>query len=94
MMPGSATALLLTSTTSPETGDEELGDRLDRLDRPELVVGVVDVPDLGQLQVHDLAELLLRVVGDPDRADVAVHADPLVALAVMQVVAIQLPFLL
>ena len=79
-MPGSATAALLTSTTSPETGDEELRDRLDRLDRAELLVGVVHVPDLGQLEVDDLAELLLGVIGDADRSDVAVDADPLVAL--------------
>jgi len=69
----------------PGDGGEQLGDRLDRLDGAELLLGVVDVSDLRELQIDDLAELLLGVIRDPDRADLAVDPDPLVGLGVVQV---------
>src|SRR5262249_37177250 len=60
----------------------ELGDRLDRLDGAELAVGVVHVSDLRELEVDDLSQLLLRVLGDADGSDLTVHPDPFVALRV------------
>ena len=61
-----------TSTTSPLTGAIQLGHRLHRFDRAERLSPVVSVaPDLGQLDVDDVAELLLRVVGDADAPRVA-----------------------
>ena len=52
---------------------------------PNSSSALYDVPDLGQLEVDDLAQLLLRVVGDADRADLSVDPDPLVAAGVVQV---------
>src|SRR5438132_7483601 len=40
---------------------------------------------LGQLDEDDIAQLLLREVGDPDRGGIAVETDPLVLLRVAQV---------
>ena len=55
-----------TSVTSPLTGAVQLGHRLDRLDRAEDVALLQLPSDLRQLEVDDVAELLLRVVGDAD----------------------------
>ena len=43
------------------------------------------VPDLGQVDVDDVAQFLLRVIGDPDGAGVAFHVDPLVFFGVTEV---------
>ena len=55
------------------------------------VVGVVDVAHFRKLQVDDLSELLLRVICDPDRADVAIDSNPLVAWRVVEIVRIHAP---
>ena len=52
----------------------ELGDRLHRLDGAEALARLELAPDLGQLHEDHVAELLLRVVGDADRAAVALDA--------------------
>ena len=59
-------------------GREHLGDRLDRLDRAELVVGVEHLADLRQLHEHHLAQLLLRELGDAEHAEIVLDAEPLV----------------
>src|SRR5882724_1736729 len=56
----------------------DLGHRLDRLDGPELVAGVEDLPGLRQLDEDHLAQLLLRELGDADDTDVTVDLHPLV----------------
>ncbi len=68
-------------------GGEELRDGLHRLDRAEDVHAPEGVADLRQLDVHDVAELSLRVVGDPDLHDVRLVGalDVLVLFAVQQV---------
>src|SRR5260221_7136803 len=63
----------------------ELGDRLDRLHRSEYLVRGDGAPHLGELQEHDVTELLLRVVRDPDHAERALDADPLVLLRIAAV---------
>src|SRR6185436_10162328 len=52
--------------------------RLDGLDGADLVSGVEDLADLGQLDEDDLAELLLRELGDAEHAHVVLDAEPLV----------------
>ena len=75
---------MLTSTTSPDTGayssDTALTDSIVPNDCPCFSVA----PDLGQLDVDDVAELLLRVVGDADLAAVAGELDPLVVFRVFE----------
>ncbi len=34
--------------------------------------------DLGQFDEHDVAELRLRIIGDPDGGDIALDAEPFV----------------
>ena len=60
----------------------QLRDGLDRFDRPELLAGGERPSDLGQLQKHDVAQLVLCVVGDAHTAAVAIDGDPLVVLGV------------
>ena len=50
---------------------EQLGHRLDRLDRAERLAGRDRAADVRQLHEDDVAELLLRVVGDADLGGVA-----------------------
>ena len=52
--------------TSPLIGENELGDRFHRFNRTEDSPGLERAADFGQLDVDDVAELLLRVVGDAD----------------------------
>ena len=68
---------LLTSVTSPADRRVELGDGLDRLDRAEDVALRQLAADFGQLEVDDVAELLLRVVGDADARVAARRASPI-----------------
>ena len=56
----------MTSTTSPATGAEQLGDGLHRLHGAEDLVRLQLAAHLGQLEEDHVAELLLRVVGDAD----------------------------
>ena len=59
--------------------------RLDRLDHSAGVAGF-DLPaDLGQLDEHHVRQLVLRMVGDADRRDVARHPHPFVRLRVFQI---------
>ena len=53
---------------------------LDRLDGAHRVVLVNLRAHLGEIDEDDVAQLLLRVVGDADGADVALDLDPLVVL--------------
>ena len=62
----------------------ELGHGLHRLDRAERLPLLQLRADLRQLDVHDVAELLLRVVGDADLAAVAGELDPLVVFRVFE----------
>src|SRR3712207_3389449 len=61
-----------------------VGDGLDGLDGAEGVPGVEGVALLGQLDVDDVAELLLGVVGDADGGGIVLSANPLVALGVLK----------
>ena len=65
-LPASRSARVFTSVTSPLTGAIQLRDRLHRLDRAEHVPLLERAADLRQLEIDDVAELLLRVVGDAD----------------------------
>src|SRR5258708_17610757 len=40
---------------------------------------------LGKIDIHDVAEFLLSVIRNPDDADVAFHADPLMFLGVVKI---------
>src|SRR4051812_3406916 len=62
----------------------QLRHRLHRLDGSERLPRLQLRADAGQLHVHDVAELLLRVVGDADLAAVAFELDPLVVFRVLQ----------
>src|SRR5476651_375628 len=62
----------------------EFGDRLHRFDRAEGLPLLHLRPDLGQLDIDDVAELLLGVVGDADAALVGREVDPLVVLGVFE----------
>ena len=67
---------------------EELRHRLDRLDRPARGMRGDRRSFPGQLDEHHVAELALRIVGDPDRgeAGLLVEGDPFVVLAVAQLI--------
>ena len=52
---------------------------------PNTCPAVIVDADVGQLDVDDVAELLLREVGDADRAGVAVDANPLVLFRVLEI---------
>mmetsp|Transcript_4209 Transcript_4209/g.10926 ORF Transcript_4209/g.10926 Transcript_4209/m.10926 type:complete len:206 (-) Transcript_4209:117-734(-) len=54
---------------------------LDRLDRAHRVILLDARAHLGQIDEDNVAQLLLRVVGDANGADVALNLDPLVVLA-------------
>ena len=63
-------------------GRVDLGHRLDRFDRPQLVARVEQVSDLRQLDEDHLAELGLGEVGDADDAGVVLDPHPLVVARV------------
>ena len=67
-----------------DRGDEIFG-RLGRLDQAKRLVPRQVVTGIGQLQVDDVAELLLRVVGDSDRRDVAVDSHPNVGRGIAKI---------
>src|ERR671935_195096 len=62
----------------------EIGGSFDRLDHPEACANIEVLPDGGQFEVDDVAELRLRVLGDANGRRIAVRLDPLVALAESQ----------
>src|SRR5436190_6073849 len=66
---------------------KELRDRLHRFDRPEHVHARERRPDLGEVDVHDVAQLALCIIGDPDLHDRRVVGllDVLVLFGVAQV---------
>src|SRR5438445_3781936 len=68
-------------------GGKELRDRLHRLDRPEHVHARERRSDLGQVDVHDVAQLALCIISDPDLDDRRVVGllDVLVLFGVAQV---------
>src|SRR5881628_2082815 len=68
------------------TGDRrvQLRDGLDRFDGPEGLPLLQLGADFRQLDVHHVAKLLLRIVGDPDLAPVAGELDPLVVFGVFE----------
>ena len=59
-----------------------LADGLHRFHRAEHLPGRDLRADRGHFHEHDVAQFMLRVVGDSDRAGVAGHFDPLVFLGV------------
>ena len=74
----------LTSTTSPETGEYSSDTALTDSIVPNDCPCFSFAPTSGQLDVDDVAELLLRVVGDADLAAVAGQVDPLVIFRVFE----------
>jgi len=66
---GSPSSALFTSVTVPASGAYSSDTALHGLDRAEHVAASEDGADLGQVDVHDVAELPLRVVGDADLHD-------------------------
>ena len=62
--------------------DTDFVDSISVMLAPAIDVGA----DVGELHEHDVAQAVLREVGDPDRRGVAVDAHPLVLRAVPQLV--------
>ena len=73
---GSAVIASLTSSTSPEIGAKTSDAAFTEFDHRRGVGLLQAAPDLGQLDEHDIAELRLRVIGDPDGGDIALDAEP------------------
>src|SRR4029079_17152307 len=67
-------------------GAEDVRHRLRGLDLGERLSGVHVGADVGKIHVHDIAERVLREVGDADAHDAALWSDPLVLLRVPNVV--------
>ena len=65
---------------------EQVAHGLDRFDHPERRELLDRPADVRQLDEDDVAQLVGRVLGDPDGGGVAVEADPLVILGVAQIV--------
>ncbi len=61
---------------------EEVGDGLHRLDAAEDLVLLDGRPNFGQLHEDDVAQRVLRVVGDADLGRLALDLDPLVFLGI------------
>src|SRR5664280_97259 len=66
-------------------GREEVAHRLHRLDDAERRELLQPLAGFRQLDEDDVAELVGGMLGDPDRCDVALHADPLVLFRVVQI---------
>ena len=64
---------------------EQVADSLDRLDDPERLGLLERTAGVGQLDEHDVAQLVGGVLGDPDGRLIAVDPDPLVVAGVPQV---------
>src|SRR5688572_1744906 len=64
---------------------EQLRHRLDGFNRAEHLAGGHGRSDVRQLHVNDIAELLLREIGNADDARIAINANPLVLFGVLQV---------
>ena len=81
---GRSLSAVLTAVTVPESGanssDTAFTDSMVPNAWPLVSVGA----DLGQLDVDDVAQLLLGEVGDADGALVALHLHPLVVVRVLQ----------
>ena len=60
----------------------DIGNGLHRFHRPEAGALLQLRAHLGQIDVDDVAEFLLCVIGDPDRRRVPFRADPLVFLRI------------
>src|SRR5215813_3623116 len=58
---------------------------LDAFDRAEWFSGFEAVTGLGQLHVHDIAELLLSVVRYADRSEVPFCSDPLMVFGISKI---------
>ena len=69
----------------PADGGIQLGHGLHGLDRAEDLALLQGAADFRELQVNNVAQRLLCLIGDPDSRDTAVGADPLVVLGVFQV---------
>ena len=72
----------------PRNGRVDVGDGLDRLDDADRLAGGQLLPDRGQLDEDDVAELVLGEIGDADEGFAALDLDPLVFLGVAEVVRI------
>src|SRR5262245_31384098 len=64
---------------------EQLGHSLDGFNRAERLASVDRAANLRQLDVYDVAKLLLRVIGNTDFAGLPVDPDPFVVLGVFPV---------
>src|SRR6185312_15771673 len=80
--PGLAGELAVDGDDFARERREDLARRLDRFDHRRLLALLHAPADLRQLDIDDVAELALRVVGDADDDGVALDADPLVILGV------------
>jgi hypothetical protein len=58
----------------------DLARRLDRFDDGGLLAPLDPPADFGQLDIDNIAELRLRVVGDADGGEIAVEPDPFMIL--------------
>ena len=63
---------------------DEIADGLDGLDIAEGLFGRDLVTDTGQIHKHDVAQRILREVGNADDRDVALGLHPLMGLRVLQ----------
>src|SRR6185312_2647183 len=80
--PGLAGELAVDGDDFARQRREDLTRRLDRFDHRRLLALLHAPADLRQLDIDDVAELALRVVGDADDDRVALDANPLVILGV------------
>jgi hypothetical protein len=69
----------------PAHRTEQLGHGFHGLDRAEDVALLQRPTDLRQLEVDDVAQLFLRILGDADARVGAVEANPLVVFRVLQI---------
>jgi len=81
---GSPSSAVLISTTSPEIGVKRSETAFTDSTTPTLPNCSIVVPIFGKLDVHDVAQRVLRVIGDADRRRIALHLHPLVLFAEKQ----------
>ena len=76
ILSGRRLQLLVDGGNRAGDGRKEVTDRLHALDRAEGCVGGDCVAHLGRVHVDDVAQRVLRVVGDADGADGAIKLNP------------------
>ena len=87
---GSVSSSSLAEATVPLTG-VQLRHRLGRLHLTEGIAGVERASDHRRVDVHDVAECVLGVVGDADGGDITLDTNPFVVLGIAESVRTFMP---